>query len=72
MNWRELKMIEIFEGILNGDTPQYDFVDVDDLNDIGIDGDESDYEIETHINKSLLAKGYEWVEQEDGELALIK
>jgi len=33
---------------------------------------DDDYEIETHINKCFLNVGYEWVEVEDNELALIK
>jgi len=33
---------------------------------------DDDYEIETHINKCFLNVGYEWVEVEGDELALIK
>jgi len=63
---------EIWEGILNGDCAQYketEFSDIEDLLDI--DDNESDYEIETHMNKLFLANGYEW-SGDKLDLGLIK
>ena len=72
-DWRTERAVEIFEGILNGDTPVYDNVDLGDILDkIDIDGDETYYEIETHINKLFLSNGYEWESDDDGEMMLIK
>ena len=72
MSWRTERAQEIWEGILNGDCAQYqetDFSDIEDL--IDIDGDETDYEIETHINHLFLQNGYEWSGDEE-DLGLVK
>lgn len=77
VTWQELRAQEIFEGILNGDCPVYDDVDFGDVTSevFGFNGDTSDYEIETAINRSLLNNGYEWVEvifQRREEMKLVK
>jgi len=68
-----LRAERIFEEILDGDMPVYDYVDFSDIIDsLDVGRYDDDYEIETHINKCFLNVGYEWVEVEDNELALIK
>ena len=63
----------IFEEILNGDMPVYskaNFSDIEAILDIG--RNDSDYEIETHINHCFLNSGYKWFELKNGELQLRK
>jgi len=72
MSWRNDRAEEIYDNIFNGDCAQYkdtDFSDIEELLDI--DGDESDYEIETIMNKLFLDNSYEWGGDES-DLCLIK
>lgn len=74
MSWRIEKAKEIFDGILDGDTPVYNHANFEDveneMEEIGRNWD--DYEIETHINKTFLTKGYVWKEDENGDFYLLK
>ena len=74
MSWRTQRAKEIWEGILDGDTPQYTYTEFSDVEDAmeEIDGSWSDYEIETHINKTFIKNDYKRVKQECGDLALVK
>jgi len=74
MSWRTERAKEIWEGILNGDCAQYQNTKWEDIPEGEmecIEGDWSDYDVETYINKTLLDNDYRWGGDQD-DLGLIK
>jgi hypothetical protein len=77
MSWRTQRAKEVWASILDGDCAQYQQTSWKDIPKGSmeiIEGDWSDYDVETLINQTFLENGYEWAPDPDDpdDLGLVK